>query len=69
MSGGGFLSLVGAASASDLGIGMNAAAPGNLSEEDLRKKKKQLEATSQANRGVGQAPGANAGASLSLLGR
>lgn len=69
MAGGGFLSLAGAASASDLGISLNAAAPASLSEEDLKKKKKQLDVVSQAHRGIGDAPGMNAGASLSLLGR
>lgn len=71
MAGGGFLSLTGASAAADLGIGMNASAPANLSEEDIKKRKKQLDLLSQANRGnsLGQMPGVNQGASLSLLGR
>lgn len=70
MAGGGFLSLTGASAAADLGIGMNASAPANLSEEDIKKRKKQLDLLSQANRGgIMQPPGINQGASLSLLGR
>lgn len=69
MAGSGFLSLTGASAAADLGVGMNPAAPANLSEDEIKKRKKQLDLLSQAQRGnIGQTPGINQGASLSLLG-
>lgn len=73
MASGGFLSLTGSAAASDLGIGMNPAMPGNMDQDAVKKKKKQLEMLDQAKYGmsqnVGRMPGQNQGASLSLLGK
>ena len=70
MAGGAFLSLAGSAAASDLGIGTNPAMPGNMAEDEIKKRKKQLEMLSQAQQGnVGRSPNPYQGASLSLLGR
>jgi hypothetical protein len=70
---GGFLSLTGSSAAADLGIGNNPAMPGNMAADEIKKRKKQLEALDQAKYGmpnnVGRMPGQNQGASLSLLGK
>lgn len=64
----GFLSMTGAAAAADLGIGSNPAMPTDLSEDQLKKRRKQLDLLSQARRGnPGGQPGLYGGASQSLL--
>lgn len=65
----GFLSLTGAAAANDLGIGSNPALPTDLTDEEIRKKRKQLQMMDQTRSGVGRAPNPNMGSSLSLLGQ
>lgn len=64
-----FLSLIGGAAANDLNIGGNPALKSDMSEEDIKKRKKQLLELDQAQNGVGRAPSPFSGASMSLLGR
>lgn len=66
----GFLSLTGAASAADLNIGGNPAMPTDMSDEELKRRRKQLDALSQSQRGGGgsQGPGLYGAAGKSLLG-
>lgn len=65
-----FLNLTGAAAAADLNIGSNPASPTDMSEDQLKKRRKQMDLLSQAQRGnMGQQPGVYGAASMSLLGR
>jgi len=65
----GFLSLTGAASAADLGIGGNSAMPTDMSDEELKRRRKQLDMLSQTQRGGGSSgPGLYGAAGKSLLG-
>jgi PBP1b-binding outer membrane lipoprotein LpoB len=65
-----FMNFQGAAAAADLGIGANPALSSDLTEEQMKKRKKQLSLLDQAKSGsVGQPPGMYGAASLSLIGK
>lgn len=64
----GFLSMAGAASAADLGIGANPALPSDMTDEEMKKRRKQLDTLSQNQRGGAPALGLYGAAGKSLLG-